>query len=47
MSFIVIDIYSVDHNNKIEDLIVPKQALLTKLQHFENHTKIQRFLIAW
>lgn len=47
MYFIVIDIYSVNHNNQIDDFIVLKQALLTKLQHFENHTKIQRFVSAW
>ena len=40
MYFIVIDIYSVNHNNQIDDFIVLKQALLTKLQHFGNHTKI-------
>ena len=36
----MIDIHSVEHNNEIYDLIVPKQAFLTKLRHFQNLVKI-------
>ena len=32
----MIDIHSVEHNNEIYDLIVPKQAFLTKLRHSEH-----------
>ena len=35
----MIDIHSVEHNNEIYDLIVPKQAFLTKLRHFQNLAK--------
>ena len=36
----MIDIHSVEHNNEINDLIVTKQAFLTKLRHFQNLAKI-------
>ena len=39
-NILMIDIHSVEHNNEINDLNVPKQAFLTKLRHFQNLAKM-------